>query len=49
MKCIHYYGTRVEKVKRVTDEEAQEAVSNGVARYVPKSLWKRYGRDAQSA
>lgn len=43
MKCIHFYMPD-NRVVRVSDADAEEAVSSGDARYVPKSLWKRKGR-----
>ncbi len=47
MKCIVYTGSvtiNPGHVSRVSDDKAHRAVEAGIARYVPKSEWKRQHR-----
>ena len=52
MKCIQYYPKnsalgRVERIERVSDAEADAAVSSGAAFYVSRSIWKQKVRNPQ--
>lgn len=48
MKCIHFYNP-VNRIARVSDEEAYAAVKAGKAHYVAKSFWKKKVRDIGNA
>lgn len=40
MKHVHYYNP-INKVERVTDEQARKIVKTGVARYISKRLYRK--------
>lgn len=44
MKCIHFYNPE-NRIVRVADDEAEQAVLSRRAHYVSKSEWKRKVRD----
>lgn len=45
MKCIHYYNPE-NRIVRVSNDEADRAVTSRKARYVSRSEWKQKVRDA---
>lgn len=50
MKCIQIYKPHRKAgdttgIHRVTNEEAELKVQAGVARYIPKEMWKKKVRD----
>lgn len=44
MKCIHFYNPE-NRIVRLADDEAEQAVLSKRAHYVSKSEWKRKVRD----